>query len=253
MAIIYEINPPRVTGEPDDDPESRISAQLLRVDEISPLCDGIHVTDSVLGTRRVPAVLMARRIKERHQSLQVTASMRVRDRNMQRIEELVEEYASAGIDGVLVLMGDPSQDGRADLGLVPSSVAGSLVRSRYEKKIAFYLSLPANPNFSKIRKKIDAGPAGFVTQVIHSADQVEQICRRLKPQGFRIIPCILLPSEKNARSAEFLGLDWSPYRSDPAGFVTRIHDMAGDVLLTSPNDFAAAKDTLQRTKYSASG
>ena len=29
--------------------------------------------------------------------------------------------------------------------------------------------------------------------------------------------------------------------------------MAGDVLLTSPNDFAAAKDTLQRTKYSASG
>ena len=123
------------------------------MDEISPLCDGIHVTDSVLGTRRVPAVLMARRIKERHQNLQVTASMRVRDRNMQRIEELVEEYASAGIDGVLVLMGDPSQDGRADLGLVPSSVAGSLVRSRYEKKIAFYLSLPANPNFSKDPKK----------------------------------------------------------------------------------------------------
>ena len=104
------------------------------MDEISPLCDGIHVTDSVLGTRRVPAVLMARRIKERHQNLQVTASMRVRDRNMQRIEELVEEYASAGIDGVLVLMGDPSQDGRADLGLVPSSVAGSLVRSQVRKE-----------------------------------------------------------------------------------------------------------------------
>ena len=203
MAIIYEINPPRVTGEPDDDPESRISAQLLRVDEISTLCDGIHVTDSVLGTRRVPAVLMARRVKERHQSLQVTASMRVRDRNMQRIEELVEEYASAGIDGVLILMGDPSQDGRADLGLVPSSVAGSLVRSRYGKEIAFYLSLPANPDFSKIQKKIDAGPAGFVTQVIHSADQVERICRRLKPQGLRIIPCILLPQRRTRARQSF--------------------------------------------------
>ena len=79
--------------------------------------------------------------------------MRVRDRNMQRIEELVEEYASAGIDGVLVLMGDPSQDGRADLGLVPSSVAGSLVRSRYERRSRSTSRFPQIPTFQRSEKR----------------------------------------------------------------------------------------------------
>lgn len=243
MAIFYEINPPRITDGQQGDLNERISRQMERVGEISSLCGGIHVTDSVLGTRRVPAIEVARQIKERYGSLEVTISVRVRDRNLKEVEELVRYAASAGLDGALILMGDPSQSGDTGSGLVPSEVAGNLMRNRPGLKV--YLSLPSSPNMNKIQRKISARPDGFVTQVIRSEEQVELLCGELKPHGFRMIPCLLLPSEKNASSAKFLGLDWSHYSADPAGFISRIHWIAGDVLITSPNDFAAARDTLR--------
>lgn len=243
MTVSYEINPPRITNERQEDLKDSISRQLERVDEIAPFCGGIHVTDSVLGMRRVSAMRVARRIKERHCSLQITISMRVRDRTMREVEGLVEEAASAGIDGVLILMGDPPQHPRPDSGLIPSEVARRLAASSPGTRL--YLSLPSSPNFTKIRRKIAARPEGFVTQVIRSEEQVRRLCDMLKPWGFRIIPCIMLPSERNAGSAKILGLDWSSYRSDPTGFVSRVHEAAGDVLITSPSDFAMARDTLR--------
>jgi homocysteine S-methyltransferase len=54
----------------------------------------------------------------------------------------------------------------------------------------------------------------------------------------------MLPSEKNEGSAKFLNLDWSGYKENPAGFIRDIHEIAGDVLITSPSDFAFAKETL---------
>ena len=44
MTIRYEINPPKVS-----DPPSRIELLDERIEQISTFCDGIHVTDSVLG------------------------------------------------------------------------------------------------------------------------------------------------------------------------------------------------------------
>jgi homocysteine S-methyltransferase len=55
-----------------------------------------------------------------------------------------------------------------------------------------------------------------------------------------------LPTEKNESSAKFLELDWSGYKENPAKFIKEIHRIAGDVLITSPNDFAFAKDTLHK-------
>ena len=237
MAIIYEINPPR-TGQ-----EDRLPAQMGRVEEISSFCGGIHVTDSVLGTGRVPAMQVARLIREKHRDLQVTISLRVRDRTEEEVDAVAREAAEAGIDGVLVLMGDPPKEPRPDSGLVPSRVAARLASRG--SRIRIYLSLPSRPDFAKIRKKIDARPYGFVTQVIRSEEQAARIASELRPRGFRIVPCVLLPSEKNASSARFLGLDWSHYREDPAGFISRVHAAAGDVLITSPSDFAAARDTLR--------
>ena len=43
------------------------------------------------------------------------------------------------------------------------------------KKIELFLSIPSNPNFAKIQKKIDAKPTGFFTQVINSKNQIEKI------------------------------------------------------------------------------
>lgn len=249
MAVIYEINPPKIPDNvkpSDDEINSLLSKLLQRVSDISALCDGIHVTDSVLGTRRVSALTTGKLLKTIHPNLQITISMRVRDKDMNLIKQIVQESIESELDGILVLKGDPSQENPIDLGLIPSQVVKQLNELGYGKKINFFLSLPSNPNFEKIQKKITAAPKGFMTQVIHSAEQVQRISDKLRTSGFRIIPCILLPTEKNENSAKFLELDWSGYKESPANFIKDIHKIAGDVLITSPNDFAFAKDTLQK-------
>ena len=110
----------------------------------------------------------------------------------------------------------------------------------------FFLSLPSNPNFEKFAKKVNAKPHGFVTQVIHNISQVQRIADYLLPKGFKITPCLLFPSEKNKKSAEFLNLDWSNYKDNFSDFINKIEKITGDVLLTSPNDFKGALEFLTR-------
>ena len=111
-----------------------------------------------------------------------------------------------------------------------------------------FLSVSSNPDFEKMHKKIEAQPKGFVTQVISSINQVTRMVDILKPQGFKIIPCVLLSSEKNTKSAQMLNLDWSEYSKDIVGFVKQIDRIAGNVLISSPNDFAGALDLLHRLR-----
>lgn len=248
MAIIYEINPPKILDGKTSDAEinSSIEKLLQRVSDISTLCDGIHVTDSVLGTRRVSALTVGRLLKRNHPNLQITVSMRVRDKDMNLIKQLTQESIELKLDGILILKGDPSKENPTDSGLIPSQVVKDLNELGYGKKMNFFLSLPSNPNFEKIQKKITASPKGFMTQVIHSAEQVQRISNKLKTSGFRIIPCVLLPTEKNESSAKFLELDWSNYKENPSEFIKQIHSISGDVLVTSPNDFTFAKETLKK-------
>ena len=86
--------------------------------------------------------------------------------------------------------------------------------------------------------------ADLFTQVIRNKDDVHDICKKLEPLGFRIIPCILIPSEKNAPSAKFLNLDWSSYSQNTREFIKSVHETAGDVLLTSPSDMQIAASIL---------
>ena len=143
-------------------------------------------------------------------------------------------------------MGDPSQTSNHNSGIFPSQVVQHLNNLEYNKKTEIFLSLPSNPNFEKISKKVNAKPHGFVTQVIHSISQVQRIADYLSPKGFKIIPCLLFPSEKNKKSAEFLNLDWSNYKDDFSDFINKIEKITGDVLLTSPNDFKGALEFLTR-------
>lgn len=249
MALIYEINPPKIPegmDESSDEVKEALKKLVQRVSDISQFCEGIHVTDSVLGTKRVSALTTGKILKTNHPDLQITISLRVRDRDMKSIKEMVEKSLDLGLDGILVLKGDPSKDNMYDSGLVPSQVVKELNDTEFSGKAKFFLSLPSNPDFKKIQKKILAGPTGFMTQVIHSSEQVKRISEKLRLQGFRVIPCVLLPSEKNEGSAKFLNLDWSEYRDDPAKFIREIHQIAGDVLITSPSDFTFAKETLKK-------
>ena len=247
MTLRYEINPPKITQNSNlsqEDTLKLLDKVKLRVSEISTRCDGVHFTDSVLGMPRISPITTGTLIRKSNQKIEITVSLRVRDKNLTTLRQLMEDAVSGGLNGVLILKGDVSPNEQKDSGLIPSSTVKYFKELGFDKKIDIFLSLPSNPNFDKIQKKIDAEPTGFITQVIHSADEVSRIVDTLKPSGFKIIPCVLLPSEKNAKSAQFLKLDWSEYKNSVEDFIKQVHQIAGEVLITSPSDFNYAKEIL---------
>jgi len=239
MTIRYEINPPKISGDGQD----ARNVLFGRIKIINSVCDGIHLTDSVLGIPRVSPFEIAKQIRESNKNIKLTCSLRVRDKNLNDIEKIIQESVGT-VDGILVLMGDKSDTTSDTADLVPSQVVKTLNDNGLSKKIELFLSIPSNPNFAKIQKKIDAKPTGFFTQVIHSKNQIEKISDKLN--DFKIIPCLLLPSENNLKSAEFLKIDWSNYKEDILGFINEIHSITDDVLITSPNDFKRAYETISK-------
>ena len=241
MTVRYEINPPKVS----DDGQNARNILFERINMIDSVCNGIRLTDSVLGIPRVSPFEIAKKIRESNKDMKITCSLRVRDRNLNELKKIVEE--SIGIvDGILVLMGDKSDKSSNKEELIPSQVVKALNEDGFGKKTELFLSIPSNPNFAKIQKKIDANPTGFFTQVIHSKDQIEKISNQLDSNGFKIIPCLLLPSHKNLKSAEFLKIDWSDYKENIVGFINEIHGITDDILITSPNDFKRAYETITK-------
>ena len=69
MTIRYEINPPKST-----DPPSRIELLDERIEQISKFCDGIHVTDSVLGIERISPLIIGSVIKQNFPKLEIPFS-----------------------------------------------------------------------------------------------------------------------------------------------------------------------------------
>jgi len=217
-----------------------------RAFSIRNVCHSIHVTDSVLGIPRISPITIGALIRNSNDVIELSVSVRVRDRNLTSLTQSICDAILLKLNGILILKGDPPPAGPKDSKLVPSEVVKQFNEQGFGKKIDLYLSLPSNPDFVKIHKKIEAQPRGFVTQVVSSLDQITRIVDKLKPQGFRIIPCILLPSEKNVRSAKILNLDWENYSNDVVGFIKEAQKIAGDVLISSPNDFKGAFETLKK-------
>ena len=85
MTILYEINPPRIS-----DDQNHLNMVLDRVESISSICDGIHLTDSVLGIPRISPLNIAKKIRESNQKIKLTCSLRVRDKELNTIEEIVK-------------------------------------------------------------------------------------------------------------------------------------------------------------------
>ena len=241
MTVRYEINPPKVS----DDGQNARNILFERIKMIGSVCNGIHLTDSVLGIPRVSPFEIAKKIRESNKDMKITCSLRVRDRNLNELKKIVEESIGT-VDGILVLMGDKSDKSSNKEELIPSQVVKALNEDGFGKKTELFLSIPSNPNFAKIQKKIDANPTGFFTQVIHSKDQIEKISNQLDSNDFKIIPCLLLPSHKNLKSAEFLKIDWSDYKENIVGFINEIHGITNDILITSPNDFKRAYETISK-------
>ena len=243
MTIRYEANPPKIL--PGADTDESIAKFINKIKTISKNCDAIHLTENVLGHQRVSPIEVGKILRNEIPEIPITVSLRVRDKNKEEISQFVDNCISLGFSGILVLMGDPSQTGNSDSGETPSATVKRLREQGIDSKIDLYLSISNKPDFSKIQKKIDALPKGFITQVVQNLEQVENISSNLKE--FSIIPIILFPSEKNQSSAKFLDLDLSTYSQDFERFVKKIHGVTGDILITSPSDFSGLNEFLQNS------
>ncbi|MGY5148744.1 MAG: 5,10-methenyltetrahydrofolate synthetase [Candidatus Nitrosopumilus sp. bin_68KS] len=233
MTIRYEANPPKIlTGI---DTNESILKFIEKIKTISKKCDAVHLTENVLGFQRVSPIEVGRIIRKEIPDLPITVSLRVRDKSEKEIFTFVENCISIGFSGILVLMGDPSQSGKQDSGQIPSVIVKKLREQGLDSKIDLYLSISNKPNFSKIVKKLESKPKGFMTQVIQNIEQVENLSNNLKE--FSIIPILLYPSPKNEKSAKFLNLDLESYSKEFEELLEKTHEMTEDVLITSPNDF----------------
>ena len=241
MTIRYEANPPKIL--PNVNTDESIEKFVDKIKTISNKCDAIHLTENVLGHKRVSPIKIGEIIKKEIPDIPITVSLRVRDKNEDEIEKFVDKCISIGITGILIIMGDPSQTKISDSGLIPSAVILNLKKKKYDSKIELYLSISNKPNFSKIGKKLKANPKGFMTQVVQNIQQVQNLSDNLKQ--FSIIPIILFPSEKNQKSADFLGLNLSEYSKEFDKFVKETYKITGDILITSPNDFNGLKEYLE--------
>ena len=243
MTIRYEANPPKIL--PCADSNKSIQKFVDKIKIISKKCDAIHLTENVLGFQRVSPIEVGKIIKNEISNVPITVSLRVRDKTENEIIEFVDSCISIGFSGILILMGDPSQTGKKDSGQIPSATAKRLKEQGVNAKIDLYLSISNKPNFTKIRKKVDAGPKGFITQVIQNISQVQDLTENLKE--FSIIPILLYPSPKNEKSAKFLNLDLTIYSQGFEELLRKTHEITGDVLLTSPSDFGGLNEFLEKS------
>ncbi|AJW70373.1 5,10-methenyltetrahydrofolate synthetase [Nitrosopumilus adriaticus] len=242
MTIRYEANPPKIL--PDVDTNESILKFIDKIKMISKKCDAIHLTENVLGFQRVSPIEVGKIIRKEIPNLPITVSLRVRDKSEKEISEFVDNCIAIGFSGILVLMGDPSQSGKQDSGQIPSTVVKKLREQGLYSKIDLYLSISNKPNFSKIGKKLESKPKGFMTQVIQNIEQVKILSDNLK--GFSVIPILLYPSPKNEKSAKFLNLDLATYSQEFEELLDKTQKITGDVLITSPSDFNGLNEFLKK-------
>jgi hypothetical protein len=119
----------------------------------------------------------------------------------------------------------------------------------YNNFINLNLSIPNKIlDFSNFKKKIQSNPYGLITQSINSIEEVRNLKRVLEPYSIKLIPCIMIPSEKNDKAAKMIGLNWDEYKNDVLEFFFKIAKLVGQVLITSPNDFSGGVELLKKIK-----
>ena len=253
MIINYELNPPKILPK-DYFNYSNLLEDIenvkKKVKAIQEYSNSIHFTDSVLGIPRLSSITMASIIKKYNDTIKISCSIRTRDRNLTTMYQTISESILYNIDSLLILLGDqPRNDLGAQNTLKPSKVVNLFNSQEFKKSIKLNLSIPNKiENIKTIQRKIDAKPYAFITQSIESLKDLDNIINIIRPFGIKVIACIMLPSQKNQRSAELIGLNWEEYEKEPIEFIRNCGRIADEVLLTSPNHFALAIEILKELK-----
>src|SRR5574338_782739 len=176
MEISYELNPPKIVrGEQFDAAQLQgdIGLMVERASHLADLVWGVHLTDSVLGIPRLSSITAAMQIQKAlgSESPVLSCSLRSRDRNFTSLCQAVTDAILAGIDSLLILLGDEPARMPGGMGLRPTDALGRLRGEGYESRIKLDLSFPARVKDCPARsmqKKLDARPHSFVTQSLSS-------------------------------------------------------------------------------------
>ena len=269
MNIIYELNPPKILhGEISNMSSLKLEVEkfLSRASIILAITRHVHLTDSVLGIPRLSSITAAQLVSKRMESstLNLSCSIRTRDRNMNSIIQAVADSLILKIKGLLFIQGDKPRYGSwafTNLSPKPTEVVSTLNSLGFGNLINLDLSLPNYiSNISNFQKKIKARPRRFITQSIGSIEEIRKLKSMLETECGRedsniiegindinLIPCIMVPSAKNQKAANMIGLDWSQYEHNFYEFIEQISEMGIDeILLTSPNSFDEGIDVLKK-------
>jgi 5,10-methylenetetrahydrofolate reductase len=253
LIINYELNPPKILPN-DYFSYSNLLRDIEKVKNKAMILDEyincLHFTDSVLGVPRLSSITMARIIKKNNTKMKISCSVRTRDRNLTSMYQTISDSILLSIESLLIILGDQSKNDLQIHGLLkPSKVVNQFNTQEFNKSIKLNLSIPNKiRNIDTIKGKIDAKPNAFVTQSMESLEDLENIIDQIRPFDIRIIACIMVPSEKNKRSAELIGLNWNEYEKEPIEFIKNSGKIADEVLITSPNHFALATEILKELK-----
>src|SRR2546427_5574042 len=105
MNIWFELNPPRIMQDEFFDTNllnQAIQKLVNRALSIVDLVNGIHLTDSVLGVPRISSVTAANFLKITCNKVNVSCSVRTRDRNFISICQLISDAILIGVKSLLI-------------------------------------------------------------------------------------------------------------------------------------------------------
>jgi 5,10-methylenetetrahydrofolate reductase len=219
-----------------------------------------------------------------NKKLKLSCSVRTRDRNFTSFCQFVTDAILVGVESLLILRGDEpatrittttstaagvevggvgegtrdgvsrirgeedDDGGKKSSGLKPTSILSILNDKNYNKSIHLNLSVPSKifyHNRSLFEKKIEAKPYSIVTQLISSLSDLGEIVDIVKSFKIKVVACVMVPSDKNRRSADIIGLDWKEYEKNPVDFIKAASTLADEVLISSPNSFRMGIDLLR--------
>jgi 5,10-methylenetetrahydrofolate reductase len=246
MNLIYELNPPKILNSHRID-TALLNQELIkflnRAKIISNFTNYVHITDSVLGIPRFSSIHAAQMIMNNltNTNLNMSCSVRTRDRNLNSIIQLATDAVILKISGLLFIQGDKpafEETEKAPTLSKPTDAVKLLTSIGFDKLIDLDLSIPNKVSNHKLfQKKVNSRPHRFITQSINSIQDIRDLKDLMKPNRIKLIPCIMVPSAKNERAAAMIGLDWSEYQDNFLGFLKEAYKETDHILITSPNSF----------------
>lgn len=220
LQSIYQVRLP-VICEIDPPAKLDISANLEAISAVREAgAHAVSMADNPLAKVKINNLAFSALVKQ-NTDINVILHLTGRDRNLIGIQAYMLGAHILGIEGLLLVTGDPSHDqtGPANvfdvdsIGLVKAGVqlnnGKNLLGKDTGKQTDFSLGVAVNPNMKdytvqlkRLRRKIDAGARFVMTQPLFDPDKVKEFCDSIKEYGVKVFIGIFPVT--SYRTAEYL-------------------------------------------------